>query len=120
MDRRSELKLEYKNRPKNIGIFQVKNKKNNKIFVGASLSLDKAFNRFIFGLSYGDIHQNQELMKDWQEDGPENFEYEILDQLKPVDDPLYDYKEDLKTLEELWLEKLQPYDEKGYNQRKRR
>ena len=36
-----------------------------------------------------------------------------------MEDPLYDYKEDLKTLEELWLEKLQPYDEKGYNQRKK-
>jgi len=119
MDRRSELKLEYKNRPQNIGIYQVKNEINGKILIGSSLHLDKAFNRLIFGLNYGDIHQNKELMKDWQEYGQENFSFQILDQLKPSEDPLYDYRDDLETLEVLWLEKLQPYDEKGYNKSKR-
>jgi hypothetical protein len=117
MDRRSELKLEYKNRPRNIGIFQVKNKINGKILVGSSLNLDKAYNRFLFGLSYGDIHLNKELLKDWQQYGEENFIFEIVDRLKPNGDPLYDYKEDLETLETLWLEKLHPYDDKGYNKR---
>jgi hypothetical protein len=119
MDRRSELKLEYKNRPQNIGIFQVKNEKNGKILIGSSLNLDKAFNRLIFGLSYGDIHQNKELMQDWQEYGQERFSFQILDQLKPSEDPLYDYRDDLETLEDLWLEKLQPYGEKGYNKNKK-
>jgi group I intron endonuclease len=119
-DRRSELKLAYKNRPLRIGVYQLKNEKNGKILVGSSLNLDKAFNRFIFGLNYGDdIHLNKDLRKDWQEYGQENFSFEVLDQLKPSEDPLYNYKEDLATLEELWLEKLQPYDEKGYNQRKK-
>ena len=27
-------------------------------------------------------------------------------------------KKELKTLEEIWLEKLQPYDEKGYHRKK--
>lgn len=27
----------------------------------------------------------------------------------------YDYTEELKTLEEMWIEKLQPFNEKGYN-----
>jgi group I intron endonuclease len=119
-DRRSELKLAYKNRPLSIGVYQLKNEKNGKILVGSSLNLDKAFNRFIFGLNYGDdIHLNKDLRKDWQEYGQENFSFKVLDQLKPSEDPLYNYKEDLATLEELWLEKLQPYDEKGYNQRKK-
>jgi group I intron endonuclease len=119
-DRRSELKLAYKNRPVSIGVYQLKNEKNGKILVGSSLNLDKAFNRFIFGLNYGDdIHLNKDLRKDWQEYGQENFSFEVLDQLKPSEDPLYNYKEDLATLEEMWLEKLQPYDERGYNQRKK-
>jgi hypothetical protein len=88
--------------------------------VGSSLDLNKAFNRLIFGLNYGDIHLSKELIKDWQEYGQENFIFEVLDQLKAEENPLYDYRNDLKTLEDLWLEKLQPYDEKGYNQRKRK
>jgi hypothetical protein len=117
MDRRSELKLEYKNRPRSIGVFQVKNNKNGKILIGSSFNLDKAFNRLQFGLSCGDIHLNQDLLKDWREHGVENFSFEILDQLKPDEDPLYDYKDDLKALEDLWLEKLQPYGEKGYHKK---
>jgi hypothetical protein len=34
------------------------------------------------------------------------------------DDINYDYTEDLAALEELWLEKLKPYDDRGYNSRK--
>ncbi len=118
MDRRTELKQEYKNRPRSIGIYKVENKKNGKIFIGSSLNVDKVFNRLQFSLSNGDIHLNKDLLRDWQEYGENNFLFEILDQLKPNEDPEYDYKEDLETLEALWIEKLQPYDEKGYNQRK--
>lgn len=118
MDRRNELKQEYKNRPRNIGVYKVENKKNGKIFIGSSLNVDKVFNRLQFSLSNGDIHLNKDLLKDWQEYGENNFSFEILDQLKSNEDPEYDYQEDLETLEALWIEKLQPYDEKGYNQRK--
>lgn len=118
MDRRSELKLEYKNRPRNIGVYQIRNKINGKILVGSSPNLDSAFNRYKMNL-HSWPWGNQEFIKEWREYGQENFVFEILDQLKQEEDPLYDYKEDLKTLEELWLEKLQPYDDKGYNQRKK-
>ena len=40
----------------------------------------------------------------------------LLDVLKPVDDdPAHDYREDLKTLEKIWMEKLQPYGDRGYH-----
>ncbi len=35
--------------------------------------------------------------------------------LMPLDDPTYDPSEDLKSLEKLWTEKLNPYGDKGYN-----
>jgi hypothetical protein len=31
----------------------------------------------------------------------------------------YEYQADLTLLEELWLEKIQPYGERGYNDRKK-
>ena len=35
--------------------------------------------------------------------------------LKPVDDPARDYRDDLKALEAMWMEKLKPFGERGYH-----
>ncbi len=120
MDRRKELTQEYKNRKPNMGIYQIRNKTSGKIQVLSSLNLDGALSRFQFDLKMGLTMGlwEQEMKKDFAQFGPENFVFEILDRLKPLEDPQYDYKEDLKALEELWLEKLQPYGERGYNKRK--
>ncbi|MGI8789093.1 MAG: hypothetical protein ACR2HG_15235 [Pyrinomonadaceae bacterium] len=42
--------------------------------------------------------------------------YEILEELEPREN--LDNKRELNFLEDLWLEKLQPYGERGYNERK--
>ena len=119
MDRRAELKTAYKNRPKNMGVYQIRNLANGKIYIGSALNLDSRFNLFEMVSKYGGGWAgNTQLTKEMKEFGMENFVIEILDQLKENDDPLYDYSEDLKTLEELWLEKLQPYGERGYNKPK--
>ncbi len=115
--RRSELKQAYKNRTPEVGVFQIKNKVNGKIFLGSSPSLDKAFNRHLLGLKIGS-HPNKELQKEWNQYGEESFIFEVIDRIKPNEDPLYNYSEDLKTLEEMWLDKLEPYGEKGYNKKK--
>ena len=60
-------------------------------------------------------HFNRELQKDFNETGKEGFSFDIVDYLKPKEDPNYDYTGELKVLEEMWLEKLGPYNEKGYN-----
>lgn len=120
MERRKKLIQEYKNRKPNMGIYQIRNKANGKIQVLSSLNLDGALSRFQFDLKMGLTMGlwDKELKEDLAQYGPENFEFEVLDRLKPVEDSQYDYKEDLKALEELWLDKLQPYDERGYNKRK--
>ncbi|TCL76390.1 hypothetical protein EDC14_1002149 [Hydrogenispora ethanolica] len=119
MDKRAEMKLAYKNRPKHMGIFQIRNRVNGKVLLGSSLNLDGMLNRFQMMTQYDwGWKGNSRLDAEMKAYGPENFEIEILDRLKPNEDPLYDYREDLKALEELWLEKLQPYDERGYHKRK--
>lgn len=55
------------------------------------------------------------MQDDWDRDGEDLFVFEVLEEIEPPDDPGYDPKSDLATLEELWLEKLEPYEEKGYN-----
>ena len=121
MERRAALKREYKESPRQIGVYQIKNQVNGKIFVASSRNLHGTKGRFEFEQLHEGIAQgwfSKELQREWREFGAINFTFEVLEQLKPMTDPNYDYTEDLKTLEELWLEKLQPYQEHGYNVKK--
>jgi hypothetical protein len=54
----------------------------------------------------------------FNEIGEEGFSFDVLDRLEPREDVNYDYTEELKTLEAMWIEKLQPFGEKGYNRRR--
>ncbi len=114
---RKEIKQDYKNRPPDAGVFQIRNLQNGKIFVRGHLNLHAAKNRFPFELKMG-IMRNSQLQADYNALGPEHFSFEVLDRLEPQDDPNYDYKDDLQTLEDIWLDKLQPYGDKGYNIKK--
>ena len=101
-----------------MGIFQIRNEVSGKIFVGSSMDLAAMFNRIRFQLFAG-AHPNKELEADWKRLGADKFSFEVLEEVVPREEPNYDYKADLETLEDLWLEKLEPYDEKGYNERKK-
>ena len=111
---KSEIKRNYKQTLTPMGVYQLKNLVNGKILIGSSKNLPGRKNRFNMELEYGNT-TNKELLKDIEEFGKENFQFEVLDYLEPKEDPLYNYTEDLRTLEELWIEKLQPFDDKGYN-----
>ena len=118
MANKSELKKNYKQALQPMGIYIVKNLINNKILIGSSKNLPGRINRFKFGLKYG-AESNRELLEDYKKYGEENFTFEILDELKPKEDPEYNYTEDLNVLEEMWIEKLQPFGENGYNNKKK-
>lgn len=117
MINKKEIKKQYKQTLLPVGIYQVKNKVSGKIFIGSGKNLPGNINRNKFQLKNG-LHINLELQKDYSEFGEDNFTFEVLDYLDIKDAPDSDYTEDLNTLEEMWLEKLQPYEENGYNKRK--
>lgn len=117
MDKKAE-KLAYKASRRPVGIFAIRNLVNNKIFVGSTLDLTAMFNRIRFQLAAG-AHTNKALEADWKYYGAPKFEFEVLEEIAPREDPNYNYVPDLEVLEDLWLEKLQPYDDKGYNERKK-
>jgi hypothetical protein len=71
-------------------------------------------NRNRFTLS-NNSHTNKELQKDWNELGPDRFAFEILEVVQVKDDPNFNLKDELTLLEQIWLEKLQPFGERGYN-----
>ncbi len=113
---KKEAKLDYKLNPPAMGVFQIRNLRDEKVFVVSTLNLPGSFNRHEFQLKMN-AHQSKSLQKDWNELGKEGFAFEILEEISPREN--LDYKAELNFLEDLWLEKLQPYDDKGYNERKK-
>ena len=111
---RRELNREYTERVKPAGVYQVKNLTNGKVLLGSSLNLEGPLNRHKFMLKIGS-HLNKDLQKDWDELGAEKFAFEILEQVQVKDDPNFNLKDELTLLEMIWLEKLQPFGERGYN-----
>ncbi len=117
MKTNKELKEEYKQMKFKMGVFQIRNTVNNKIFVESSINLDAIWNRHRVQLNFGN-HRNEELQKDWTELGQDKFKYEIISEIEENDNPETDYKKEVKLLEEMYMEELKPFGEKGYNRRK--
>ena len=113
MDRKAIIR-EYKDTPRPMGVFQIKNKVNGKVLIGSSNNLPAILNRFKTELKIGSCRITA-LQNDWKQFGADAFEFKELEILDPADDPNYDPSEDLQLLEELWIEKLDPYGDRGYN-----
>jgi len=60
-------------------------------------------------------NKNKALQADWKNFGEEQFVFEVLERLKPAEEPGRNDREELEKMEQRWLEKLQPYGERGYN-----
>ena len=109
-----EINREYKDRQKPAGVFQIKNIQNGKIFLGSSLNLEGPLNGHKFMLTINS-HRNERMQKEWNEYGANAFVFEILEQVKVKDDPNFNIDDELTLLEQIWVEKLQPFGERGYN-----
>jgi group I intron endonuclease len=114
MKSNQDIKREYKERKKPAGILQVKNTANGKVLLGSSVNLDGPLNRHKFMLTIG-RHHNEILQKEWNEYGPDKFIFEIVEVVKVTDDPNFNLNDELTLLEQVWLEKLHPFGERGYN-----
>jgi group I intron endonuclease len=111
---RQDLKRAYKEKKHPAGVFQVKCKQNGKVLLGSSLNLEGCLNRHRFELNMGS-HRSKELQKDWKELGPDAFVFEILEEVKVRDVAHFDLADELTLLEQIWLDALKPFGERGYN-----
>jgi hypothetical protein len=112
---KKDIQREYKDRAKSAGVFQVKNVINDKVLLGSSLNLDGPLNGHRFMLEISG-HTNKALQKEWNDFGADKFVFEILEVVKVKnDDPNFNLDDELTLLEQIWLEKLQPFGERGYN-----
>ena len=111
---RQDINREYKERKKPAGVFQVKNTANGKVLLGSSLNLEGPLNGHKYMLTIGS-HRNEPLQKEWNEFGADKFVFEILEVVKVKDDPNFNLLDELTLLEQIWIEKLQPFGDRGYN-----
>lgn len=116
MDKK-EIKREYKQRAPDMGIFQIRNLENGRVYIGRAMDLNGKLNSEKFQLK-NDMHMNRELQGDFNELGENGFSFEILDRLRARESPDHDPGRELKELEDLWLEKLQPFAGRGYHREK--
>lgn len=97
-----------------MGVYKITNQKNGKIFIGSAENVEGRLNRIRFQLKLGN-YPVKEIQQDYNDAGDAAFEIEVLDYLAPKEDSNNNYREDLNMLEEMWLDKLQPFGDKGYN-----
>jgi hypothetical protein len=114
---KKRLKKDYQQNRRPMGVFLIRNNLSDRVFLAAGIDLQGLINRHKFQLQHGN-HPNKSLQSDWQEFGSGNFAFEIMDELQPPNDPAFDARAELVVLENLWLEKLQPFGERGYNEPK--
>ncbi len=77
---KKEIKNKYKQTLQPMGVYQIKNLVNGKIFIGSSANLPGKINSQKFQLNLGS-HPNQELQNDYTKLGSDNFAFEIIDYL---------------------------------------
>ena len=114
MDKK-EVKREYKETIQPMGVYQIKNLKSGKIFIGSATNIHARINRIKFQLKNG-LYPNKQIQNDYSEVGESGFSVEVLDYLTPTkEDARHDYKEDLQIFEEMFQQKMQPFGDNGYN-----
>ncbi|RJP74313.1 MAG: DUF2087 domain-containing protein [Ignavibacteriales bacterium] len=106
MENRKEIIKKYKMTHTPMGVYKISAANSNKFYVGSSLNLPGIYNRHKFELGTG-IHSIKELQESWNIKGEQGIIFEIIDKLEPKEDPAYNYSDDIKTLEDLWMDKLQ-------------
>ena len=117
MDRKAAIR-DYKNTPRPMGVYAIRHVASGRLLVGTSVDLPSILNRERVQLRLG-AHPNRALQADWRELGEAGFSFEVLDTLTPPETPGYDPAADLAALGALWLEKLTPWDDRGYNRKPR-
>jgi len=115
MNRRKELQQMYKEIKTQAGVYQVRNKQNGKLFIDTTANMN-TLNGKRFQLNMGS-HVNKALQSEWSAFGEDAFEIEVLELVdeKRMETAFFDMKETLRKLEEKWLQKLEPYGDRGYH-----
>lgn len=115
--RQDALKREYKENRRPAGVYQIRNTVTGKIFIGSSVDVNARINRHKAGFAFIDSHENPKILPDLKAHGKDSFVFEVLEVLEGEYETDAALREDLKLLEQMWLEKCDPFGDNGYNAR---
>jgi len=107
-DKRTALKKAYKETKRTSGVYRIKNEKNDRIFIGSSIDVNSRINRHRAESNLG-VEQNREMFADLKEFGISSFSFDVLETLDGDYDSNELLMEDLKVLENMYIEKLDPF-----------
>jgi len=103
---KKEILATYKERKIIGGVYLIRNTANNKALLLSTTDLQGSKNRFEFSLKTSSC-VTLKLQKEWAEFGANSFTMEVLEELSKTDaQTLKEFGDDIKNLEEIWLEKL--------------
>ena len=110
---RAALKRGYLDVPTRAGVYAIRNLANGRAMVGGSHDVQGALNRHRFELQRG-AHRNAALRADWAAHGEASFVFEVLDRVKPRDEPGFDVTHELQGLVDLWRQEVACEGDRGY------
>ena len=107
---KKELLAKYKARKIMGGVYAIKNRVTGRSLLLSAQDLQGSKNRFEFAQKTGScVHPR--LKDDWAVFGGEAFSLEILEELEKMETQTPDeFKEDIRVLSEIWLEKFDPLE----------
>ncbi|MGC4001564.1 MAG: GIY-YIG nuclease family protein [Anaeromyxobacter sp.] len=112
-DRRAELKRQAREEKPQAAVYQIRNLGTGQLLVERTPNV-KTLNGRKVELSRG-VHRNARLRADLAARGPGAFVFEVLEILEEPEDGLAYRNDALKQLEARWIERLQPWGERGYH-----
>jgi hypothetical protein len=115
MTNKQTLKRQYLETKTRAGVYAIRNQITGRALVAGSTDVHGTLNRHRFELRYGQ-HRNVRLAQDWVEHGETNFLFEVLDMVKPSDDPAFNAAQELEMLVSLWHQEIPCFGELGYDE----
>ena len=113
MTHQKALKRQYLETTSRAGVYLIRNQLTGRALVDGSANVEGALNRHRFELRIGQ-HRNAALAQDWLQHGEAHFHFEVLDRVKPRDDPAFNATQELATLVSLWRQEIPCAGEHGY------
>jgi hypothetical protein len=118
MTDKQTLKRQYLETKTRAGVYAIRNQITGRALVAGSTNVQGTLNRHRFELRFGQ-HRNAELAQDWAKHGEASFIFEVLDIVKPSEDPAFDTARELEALLDLWRQEIPCMAERGYGDPKR-
>ena len=115
MTNKQALKRQYLETKTRAGVYAIRNQITGRALIAGSTNAQGTLNRHRFELQHG-LHRNARLAQDWIAHGEINFLFDVVDMVKPNEDPAFNAEQELEVLVSLWRQEIPCFGELGYDE----